>query len=625
MINKMRFVTWAPISKSLTSSTICSLLIWGFLTIPSSLFGTNYFVDAIDGLDSNSGLSLSAPWKSLDKVNQTNFLPGDSILFKRSAVWEGTLYIRNTGNSAASIVFSSYGTGTKPLINGGGNEIAGIFIKNSASFVTVEGFAVTNFDSLNVFDGAEGLRSGIQIGEWSGEQRQIRILNNEVYFIEGCSNHFVSGSPRGTSLDSNAYNLYQNAAIFCHSSIIDSLIIEGNYIHDCTCTGISAFLFEMATHLLIQHNSVYNVGADGILIFHAQSPLIQLNACISAGNNSGPVPRAVGELGYNGLAVAGIWSTHCSDPLFQYNYCEGTKRIIWDGQAWDFDLNTSGNAIYQFNYSRDNEGGFNLGGSPNQIFRYNISLNDGAKQGNAQYFFNGDPTYYNNVFYRTDGAGFLLNNEAQQAFYNNIFFCTGTDPLGYETGALTFGNNCFSGHNPSNPGSDPVLMDPLFLNPGAAGKILPGQIFSIEDLRQVVSGFKLTAGSPCINAGEDIANGGSEDFWDNPLYQNAADIGAHEFIGNTDLAQEPASEPGFTVFPNPARAILFIQKKESTAGYYRICGANGKVLQSDKIIDNEAQVDISGLPTGIFVLQMYDKSGLMGTQKFIKIGCVNKP
>lgn len=619
MINKMRFALSVTNSISISSTKHCSLLILWLLAISSSVFGTNYYVDASNGNDNNSGLNLSTSWKSLDKVNQTDFLPGDSVLFKRNCVWDGTLFIRNAGNLSEFIVFSSYGTGNKPLINGGGNALAGIFIKNSASYVTVEGFAVTNFDSLDVFDGAEGLRSGIQIGEWSGNQRQISILNNEVYFIEGCSNHPVSGPPRGTNLDPNTYNLYQNAAIFCHSSIIDSLIIEGNYIHDCTCTGISAFLFEMATHLLIQHNSVYNVGADGIVVFHAQSPLIQLNACISAGNNSGPTPRVAGELGYNGLAVVGIWSTLCSDPLFQYNYCEGTKRIVWDGQAWDFDLNTTGNAIYQFNYSRDNEGGFNLGGSPNQIFRYNISFNDGAKQGNSQYFFNGEPSYYNNVFYRTDGAGFLLNHDEQQSFYNNIFYCTNSDSLEYETGTLTFENNCFSGHNPLNSGSDPILQDPLFLNPGVAGKILPGQIFSKEDLREVVSGFKLTAGSTCINAGHDIPNKGNEDFWGNPLYQKTADVGAHEFTGNVSFVQEAFSELDFMIFPNPASTFLFVRKMESTMRFYRICDANGKVLQSDKIEGNEGKIDISRLINGIFLLQIYDKSGFKGTRKFVKM------
>ena len=291
-----------------------------------------------------------------------------------------------------------------------------------ASYIVVDGFSVTNFDGQDIFDGAEGLRCGIQIGEWSGALKEVQVQNNEVYFVEGCSNHPVVGAPRGSSLDSSQYNLYQNAGIFCHATYMDSLTIQGNYVHDCTCSGIFPFQFEPATNLLIRQNSVYNVGADGIVIINATSPLVELNACIKAGNNSGTAPRMPGQLGANGLAVAGIWSTGCSDPVFQYNYCEATARITWDGQAWDFDLNTTGNAVYQYNYSRDNEGGFNLGGAPNQVFRYNISYNDGAKQGNAQSFFNGSPTYSNNVFYRTDGQPFLLEEDVPQAFRNNIFF-----------------------------------------------------------------------------------------------------------------------------------------------------------------------------------------------------------
>lgn len=44
--------------------------------------GTTYYVDSTIGDDSNSGTSPETPWKSLDKVTATTFLPGDTILLK---------------------------------------------------------------------------------------------------------------------------------------------------------------------------------------------------------------------------------------------------------------------------------------------------------------------------------------------------------------------------------------------------------------------------------------------------------------------------------------------------------------------------------------------------------------
>ncbi len=66
--------------------------------------GGIYYVDAENGDDGYDGLAPvyeggnTGPWKSVSKVNDTYFLPGDSILFKRGGVWtDGPLTPRNGG------------------------------------------------------------------------------------------------------------------------------------------------------------------------------------------------------------------------------------------------------------------------------------------------------------------------------------------------------------------------------------------------------------------------------------------------------------------------------------------------------------------------------------------------
>ena len=46
--------------------------------------GTTYYVDDINGNDTNSGKSEGSAWKSLDKINSTEFSAGDKILLKES-------------------------------------------------------------------------------------------------------------------------------------------------------------------------------------------------------------------------------------------------------------------------------------------------------------------------------------------------------------------------------------------------------------------------------------------------------------------------------------------------------------------------------------------------------------
>ena len=94
-----------------TSITILTLFIL------QSSFATTYYVSST-GSDSNSGLTQVLPWKTLDKINATNFSAGDQILFKRGDKWYGKLVVSNSGSSGSPITYGTYGFGDAPLITG---------------------------------------------------------------------------------------------------------------------------------------------------------------------------------------------------------------------------------------------------------------------------------------------------------------------------------------------------------------------------------------------------------------------------------------------------------------------------------------------------------------------------
>lgn len=78
---------------------------------------TTYYVSASQGNDTNSGTSETTPWKTITKVNNMTFQPGDKILFKKNDIWVGeALSIISSGTSSNRIVFTAYGTGAKPII-----------------------------------------------------------------------------------------------------------------------------------------------------------------------------------------------------------------------------------------------------------------------------------------------------------------------------------------------------------------------------------------------------------------------------------------------------------------------------------------------------------------------------
>ena len=88
------------------------------LLISVNLYGTTYYVSSSQGKDSYKGATTYKPWKTLSKVNRSQLLPGDSVLFKRGNVWREQLIPNANGAPRNYIYYGAYGTGNKPLFLG---------------------------------------------------------------------------------------------------------------------------------------------------------------------------------------------------------------------------------------------------------------------------------------------------------------------------------------------------------------------------------------------------------------------------------------------------------------------------------------------------------------------------
>jgi hypothetical protein len=97
------------------------LVILFILAWPLSAWaGVIYYVSNANpvGSDSNNGTSTSTPWLTIHKVNNSSFLPGDSILFNRGNTWREQLTAPSSGSSSNPITFGAYGSGVLPKILG---------------------------------------------------------------------------------------------------------------------------------------------------------------------------------------------------------------------------------------------------------------------------------------------------------------------------------------------------------------------------------------------------------------------------------------------------------------------------------------------------------------------------
>ncbi len=483
------------------------------------LYGRPYYVDSVNGYDSDSGLSPDSAWKSLNKINSTTFGPGDKILFKSGSQFTGRFYPQGSGSPGAPIIVDMYGVGNKPRIDADALYEEAILLKN------VEYWEINNLEITNTGPTRELHRKGVYLHVENYDTAHHLYLR-DLYI------HDVNGS--------NIKNVNPPSAgivWYCSGTIpsrFDGLLIEDCNLVRTDRDGIFAnSLFRTGSNqyrslnVIIRNNYIEDAGVNGIVPIGCDGAIVEYN-----------VVRSVGARLVSGEDNAGIWPFACDNTVIQYNTVIDTKGN--SGQGYDSDYMCR-NSLFQYNYSRDNEGGFITtvcyGGNPDYyndgtVIRYNISQNDHEHifkvAGTAT-----NTIMYNNTAYVDSGltvdvvrmvnwAGWPINS----SFYNNIVYVAGTG--NYILGSSvnnTFSNNALYGNHVSPP-FDPnsVTSDPLLVSPNTGGY----DIYSVD-------GYQLQPSSPCLNEGVSLSIDPNEypnsgvDYWQNPLPDvNNPDIGAHQ-------------------------------------------------------------------------------------------------
>ncbi len=497
-------------------------LIIGPFQQPVYAAGMVYYVDANNGDDENPGTSPSSPWKSLDKLEQTKFQPGDTIRLHEDSVFSDTLFleggVNGEGSDETPIILESYGdTGGRATINGEGGgrvsqmddmgkEIYSAVTLYNASNWTVRDLAITNHGDYEMPDwGSQGTPEG-RVGFYvlaknNGLTKNVHVDNLKVTD--------VNGSVHAKNWGNGGIYFAVGGTTQGEITRFDNISITNCHVEDVTRTGISvgATVYEEMitdeaeattidpakiqmyghTNVLIENNYVQDVGGDGIVPFDSYQPLIQYNVSNGASKSHENDPRLseVPKVPDYWQVNAGVWPWLCYYPNFQFNEALNTVDN-YDGEGFDCDSGTG--TIYQYNYSHDNQGGFMLICSPknfNSLIRYNISENDRKHlflvSNSLDPNYN-DPRYpgiteeeiaqvYNNTFYTGVGLDVTVMSQEEPGYVNvknNIFYNEGTNVTPYwqpahygeeHPATINYDHNLYYGYtNIPNNEENPVIV-----------------------------------------------------------------------------------------------------------------------------------------------------------------------
>ncbi len=506
--------------------------------ITSAAVGKTVYVDCAAGSDSGAGTSEQTAWKTLQRVSDTTFAPGDSILLRRGTRCSGSLSPKGSGEDGRPIRIGAYGDGPLPVIEAGSAEAA-------VNLVDQHGWEIEHLETSG------GNHFGIYVGATKKEKlTYYRIRNVVVHDVAGT----VKEKRSGLVVVSG-----ENGAV------LEDIIIEGVTAYNTTqWAGIYA---SGVRNVTIRNSIVHHVYGDGIVIFSAENGVIEKSAAWLTGLQP---TETIGT-------PNGIWTWSCTNCIVQNTEGFWTDSPGVDGGVYDIDWGNHDNVV-QYNYAHDAQGyclavfGAGKLTTTNSVLRYNVCVNNGRSPKLARR--QGDlytstweggsldgVLIYNNTFFWNppiDTPAFNLTEtqyvgSRPNRVFNNLVYST-VPSMSASVGQLKFQNNLYwySGSSAprwSHDGREHV---------GLAGYrgIAPDERSQDPMLDFLLRPRK---GSPLIGAGVQVENRGAHDAFGEALPGNDPDIGALRFRPAT-VTQEQKAPEGLPREKNKWMLLLFAKK-----------------------------------------------------------------
>ena len=380
------------------------------------------------GDDSNTGLSETQPWRSIEQVNAAQLLPGDSVWFQADQTFSGNLCLadirQNRSDTPSVVTIGSYGSGRATIDAGSG---AGFIAKNRGDVHLVNLNFVGAGASKNTNSGilfTNTLPGNVKVAD-------IRIHRVDVSGFKHAGINFVA---QPTDMRWSGFRDVKITNTTSHDNGDAGISCIGTWNPDQN--GYAHADFYIGNCSVYRNAGIPGKGShsgSGIVLAQVDGALIEHCRAYENGRLND----------YEGGGPVGIWTWDSNRVVIQFNESHHNRTgSSKDGGGFDLDGGVT-NSVVQHNYSHDNDGaGYLLaqfeGARPfyGNVVRYNLSINDSRRNryGGIHLWSTGanggitDTTVYANSVYTahsTDGnpAAVECSSEGIRniRIYNNSF------------------------------------------------------------------------------------------------------------------------------------------------------------------------------------------------------------
>ena len=208
-----------------------------------------FYIDATHGNDSNSGNNPNQAWKTLAKVNSTNFAAGSLILFERGETWTDSLLVSTSGTSDKPIIYGAYGTGADPVIKAKSGSSFAVSLNNKDNIT---------FDNLTMTGSND---TGLLL---NGGAENVKITNSQIIDNRG-SGIVISGTSNNLRIDhsmidgNGAYGIVHYASNNANQYFTNNVISDNGWRTDGVYSGWNGRILSGE----IAGNTIFNNGAGG--------------------------------------------------------------------------------------------------------------------------------------------------------------------------------------------------------------------------------------------------------------------------------------------------------------------------------------------------------------------------
>lgn len=550
------------------------LIILLFLSF-NSLAQTDYFVDKVNGNDSNNGTSLITAWKTIQK--SATVVPPNSIVHIKAGVYFENVDVTVSGTYGKWIVFKNY-QNDLVAIDGTGTSGSTLLKITNKSYLRFENITIQN----KTVNDAQGI-----IVETTGNKKatDLTFRNLIIKNINWTNNPATIPNANKNAQGFIAYG--RDGGI--KNLIIDSCEVFNNILGFSEALAINGNVDGFVVKNCSVHNN-NNIGID--IIGHEGTASIDDEA------RNGEVKGNICYKNFSPYATsAGIYVDGAKNILIEKNRTYQNGSGIEIGAELDgtvSNITIKNNLIYQNELVGLSIGGYDSG-TTGQVINCVIRNN----------------TFYQNNTLK-DGSGEIAMTKASNClFENNIFYTNNQNVLMAVEKINPQSGNTFNYNNwytPNNNAND-ITVDwrgktySTFAS-YQAGTAQEGNSFYGNPSFVSTSDFHLTSGSNSINKGNpnSVLQNGETDFDGMTRLSNSRiDIGAYEYtiaLGIEDYTQII----DFNIYPNPAVNTITIQLAEGGNTEIELYNSIGQRVLNEKIQDGESIIDISNLLSGVYFI-----------------------